>query len=318
MLFRSRLSQRTSVDADSYAKVLLSYPAFKPAASKQDAIDRLSDLAGVSRDRLGPGGKEHRVTFEAVASRVAPDLLEPRRLPRTKHAIVEALCQRLGVPWISRGASTGQSVTREGLNLLLAGFEAHSLVTSAGWSTPHEEGSALARVLRSRLPHHWDGRETVQAMRSNESRNWRQMEWAGFFFEEQVAILLNDTYPTPALGGPNRAYGATNFDYASPTRVWDAKAHTVVEHLIPSGDQTSKATRSAILNDADAIIDCVSEQGLGFLIVDGAATIDATGEFDDWHRTYTRQGREDSPYRPNSANRRRRKAAFTPLAIYSC
>ena len=310
-----RLSQCAWVDADSYVKVLLSYPAFRPAAGKQEAIDRISDLARVPRDALGPGGKEHRITFEAVASRVAPDLLEPGQAPPTKHAFVEALCERLGVPWISRGASTGQTVTREGLNLLLAGFEARSLFTSAGWATPREEGAALTRALRSGLPDHWEGRETVQVMRTNESRNWRQMEWAGFYFEEQVAVLLNDAHPTPALGGPKRVYGATHFDYASPTRVWDAKAHTVLERVIPSGGRASKAGRAAILNDADAVIDCVREQGLGFIVVDGAATIDANGEFDEWHRAYTREGRLSATYRPNTTNRRRRKAAFTPLAL---
>lgn len=310
-----RLSRRTWVDANSYTKVLLSYPAFKPATGKQEAVDRLSDLARVPRDTLGPGGKEHRITFEAVARRVAPDLLKPGRLPPTKHAIVEALCERLGVPWISRGASTGQTITKEGLNLLLAGFEAHSLVASAGWATPHEEGTDLVRVLRSGLIDHWDGRETVQGMRSNESRNWRQMEWAGFYFEEQVAALLNDAHPTPALGGPRRKYGATQFDYASPTRVWDAKAHTVLERVTPSGELANKASHAAILNDAEAIIDCVNEQGLGFIIIDGTSTVDATGEFDEWHRAYTRDGRLGAPYRPNTTNRRRRKVAFTPLAL---
>lgn len=310
-----RLSQRPSIDPASYEKVLLSYPAFKPAPRKQDAVDRLCTLAGVAPTKIGPGSKEHRPTFEAVARSVAPDLFEPGRRPSSKHALVQALYERLGVPWINRGGSTGQSITREGLNLLLAGLEAYSQVTSAGWPTPQQEGATLARVLRDGLADHWDGRETVQAMRANESGNWRHNEWAGWFFEEQVAALLNDAYPTPALGGPRRKYGATTFDYASATRLWDAKAHTVEKQFMLSGKRKKMAKNATILNSADATLQCLSEQGLGYIILDGIAAADDTGQFDDWHRAYTKEDAKPSATFANGPSRRYRKAAFTPLTL---
>lgn len=308
-------SRRRSVDVSSYSDVLRTFPAFQPAVSKQEAVDRLSDLAGVARDRLGPGGKEHRLTFESLASRLAPDLLQDPDAIRTKHAMVAALCQRFSVPWLSTAASTGQSITLEGLNLLLAGAERRMSIASSGWPTPQSEAAVLVNVLRNGLVDHWDGRDTVEQMRADGSRNWRQMEWPGFYFEEQVGALLNVAYPTPPVGGPRRAYGGTPFDYASSTRVWDAKAHTVLEVLVPSGRRTKTVNSPAILNDAKAISTCLTEQGLGFLILDGAATFDETGNFDDWHRTYTREGRASVGYTSNSGRRRRRKQAFDPIEL---
>lgn len=308
-------SRQASVSAESYRDVLLTLPSFRPAGDKQEAVDRLSDLAEVPRDRLGPGGKEHKVTFEALADRYAADILSDPVASRTKHSLVEALCRRFQVPFLSSGASTGQTVTLEGLNLLLAGAERWLSVDSGGWGSAEEEAAALLRVLRYGLPDRWDGRATVAQMHAEGSRNWRQSEWPGFYFEEQVGALLNVAYPTPPVGGPRRTYGSTAFDYASATRVWDAKAHTVLEILDPSGRQVSKARDAAILNDADAVEACLTEQGLGFLILDGAATYDETQRFDDWHRTYTRQGRSAPSYTSNSGRHNRRKAAFQPAAL---
>jgi hypothetical protein len=308
------LSRRTSVESSAYEEVLRTFPAFQPARSKQEAVNRLSDLAHVPRDLLGPGGKEHRLTFEALASRMAPDLLDPSR-PATKHAMVRALCERLDVPWLTSAASTGQSVTLEGLNLLLAGAERRVGQPSSGWGTAAEEGAALVRAIHAGLPDYWDGRQTVEAMREEESRSWRQAEWPGFFFEEQVRTILNRAYPTPPVGGPRRSYGATAFDYASAARVWDAKAHTILKRHEPSGRHQGTASSAAILNDSEAITACLTEQGLGFLVVDGAATFDDTGLFDEWHRAYTREGLPAADVGANSGWRRRRKQAFTPLVV---
>jgi hypothetical protein len=308
-------SQRRAVDLGSYDEVLRAFPKFRPAKDKQEAVDRLSDLAGAGRDRLGPGGKEHRITLDALAGRLAPELLRDVHAQRSKHSMVAALCERFGVPWLTTAASTGQSVTLEGLNLLLAGAERRLDVASSGWGTPEEEARALLMVLESGLNRRWDGRLTVQLMRDNESRNWRQTEWPGFYFEERVATLLNGAYPTPPLGGPRRTYGATPFDYASSTRVWDAKAHTVQKVMVPSGKCFDSASRAAILNDSAAINACLAEQGLGFLVLDGVARFDETGAFDEWHRTFTREGSKSVGSGSNSGRHRRRKSAFDPLTL---
>jgi DNA (cytosine-5)-methyltransferase 1 len=50
-------------------------------------------------------------------------------------------------------------------------------------------------VLRAGLADYWDGREVVAEMRATGSRNWRQMEWPGFYFEEQVALCTRGYAP---------------------------------------------------------------------------------------------------------------------------
>ncbi|GMA87478.1 hypothetical protein GCM10025868_27280 [Angustibacter aerolatus] len=176
--------------------------------------------------------------------------------------------------------STEGTVTKEGLNLILAGVERRAHVTSAGWASAAEEGAALVRALGQELSDRWDGRESVTWMRENGSRQWRQTEWFGWYFEEKVRAILNDRWPTPPVGGPRVKYGSTFFDYASPTRVWDAKAHTAQQVSVPpDGRAPRNGSKFAWLNDSEAVRACVADQGLGFIIIDGLAGMDQTGAF---------------------------------------
>lgn len=304
----------TVTSTASAAQVLNAFPGFKPAKRKQEAVDRICDMAGVPRDPLGPGGKEHTWTLRDLAKRLAPHLLDRKR---TKHQLAAALCADFGVPWIDTAGSTGASITLEGLNLILAGAERRAHVSSSAWVTASEEAAALVEVLRRGLPDHWDGRECIRWMRENGSTQWRQMEWAGFYFEERVRELLNEAYPTPPVGGPRTRFGNTVFDYASPTRVWDAKAHTSRTVAVPDDGQAPRRTSPAMwLNDARAVRECVEQQGLGFLIVDGLAGLDSQGEFRAWHKTFAESdGRPLSGYVASTGTSRARKATWTPLHL---
>ncbi|MFE7504374.1 hypothetical protein [Promicromonospora sp. NPDC057488] len=309
------ISRATTVSSDATAaRVLHAFPGFKAARRKQEAVNRMCDLAGVPHDELGPGGKEHTWTLQDLAKRLAPHLLERKR---TKHQLAAALCAEFGVPWIDSAGSTGASITLEGLNLILAGAERRAHVTSSAWTTARDEATALVDVLRTGLPDHWDGRKCIEWMRESGSTQWRQMEWAGFYFEEKVRELINGTYPTPPVEGPRTRFGSTVFDYASPTRVWDAKAHTSKTTSIPPDGQPAKRANSTMwLNDARAIRECVAEQGLGFLIVDGLAGLDALGEFRAWHKAYAESdGRPLSGYVASTGTSRPRKATWTPVSL---
>ncbi|WP_409141178.1 hypothetical protein [Cellulosimicrobium sp. RS] len=310
-----RLSRQRAVASASVAEVLQAFPGFRPASNKQAAVNRLCDVAGVPHDVLGPGGKEHTWTLRDVARRLAPQLLE-RRL--TKHALAAALAAELGVPWLDAAGSTGASITLDGLNLLLAGAERAVGLASAAWRTATEEGSALVHALAEELPAHWDGVDCITWMRDSGSTQWRQIEWFGFYFEERLREILNARFPTPLAGGPNVRYGNTVFDYASPTRVWDAKAHTAWTRPFPwDGAAPSKRSGTEMwLNDAQAVRACVSEQGLGFLIVDGRAGLDTTGEFRAWHKSAGESGgRALSGYVASTGRSRPRKAEWTPLEL---
>lgn len=310
----ARLSHARQVPTGAASQVLLAFPAFRPASRKQEAVNRLCDLAGVPRDTLGPGGKEHTWTLRDVAGRFAPDLLDRRH---TKHELAAALCERFGVPWPESAGSTGASITLEGLNLLLAGAERYAGLASGGWRTPEEEGRALVEVLHRGLDEHWDGRECILAMRDAGSTQWRQMEWQGFYFEERVRELLNEAHPTPAVGGPRTRFGNTSFDYSSALRVWDAKAHTALRVDLPDGEPYRVSGDSiAWLNDARAMRECIARQGLGFLIADGMAGLDTTGEFREWHKALGAGGnRPLREYTPSTGRSRSRKSEFTLLGV---
>lgn len=299
-----------TVDSSTAREVLRGMPGFHPAESKLGAVNRISAITGSGPEALGPGGKEQKSVFVNLARGLAPDL-DPNL---TKHQLAAALCSRFGVPWLASGASTGQSVTLDGLNLVLAGAERVRRVAAPAWTSATEEARDLIRVLANELEVPWDGRSTVEGMRENQSPSWRQMEWQGFHFEEQVQWLLGSAFPTPSLGGPQRRFHGTTFDYTSPLRVWDAKAHTGWTHEQP-GDVLTRASSSAILNKVEAVEACVSQQGLGFLVVEGVARYDATGAFDDWHRAFTREGQRNSLSQSNSGVRRRRKSAFVPQSL---
>lgn len=310
----ARLSRAPLVANHSASEVLLAFPGFRPARNKQEAVDRMCDLAGVEHDMLGPGGKEHTRTLKDLARRLAPQVLHETR---TKHELAAALCEAFDVPWLASAGSTGASITLDGLNLILAGAERRAEVVSAGWGSAREEGEALVRALGAGLPDYWDGRQAVMEMRESGSTQWRQMEWAGFYFEEKLRQILNEAHPTPPLGGPRVRFGSTVFDYASATRVWDAKAHTTMRRVLPDGvPYIDSKDAVAWLNDAQAMRECVALQGLGFIVVEGLSSFDSTDEFKQWHKALgATAGRPLRAYVPSTGGSRPRKAAFTPLEL---
>jgi len=99
----------------------------------------------------------------------------------------------------------------------------------------YEEVISLFDQLIKVLPRFVDGKKAILEMKDGGSRNWRQMEWIGFWFEfflEQNLI--------PILGGARGpTFGTTQFDFKKKF-VWDLKAH-------PSG------SKNLILNDQIAI-----------------------------------------------------------------
>jgi len=299
------LARQDSVTERSVDDVLRAMPGFRPARDKLEAVNRISRLTNSGPERLGPGGKEQKSVLVNLAAELAPHL-DPRM---TKHELAEAICRQLNVPWVRSGASTGQTITHAGLNLLLAGAERAMSVRSTSWPDPADEAHALLAALARGLDTRWDGREKVMEMRAADSPSWRHMEWQGFYFEEQVQWLLNAAYPPPIVEAPRRRYGNTVFDYATATRVWDAKAHTSAKRSLPDGP-ARRAPSTAILNDAGAVRACLADQGLGFLVANGLSEYDSTGTFDAWHRVFTREGRGTSTYRSNSGVSRPRKAAF--------
>ena len=44
--------------------------------------------------------------------------------------------------------------------------------------------------LKNGLPKVWNGKEIVEFMKSNGSRQWKQMEWVGFYFQFMCERIL--------------------------------------------------------------------------------------------------------------------------------
>lgn len=280
---------------------------FVAARSKIEAVNRISSLTDSGPEELGPGAKERKSVLSNLAARLFPDI----DTDLSKVELGAALASRLGVPWTDACASTGYTITLDGLNVILAGAERHIGAQGFGLDyTATREANALIGAMATALPPSpWLGRDCIEEMRADEFPHWRQSEWPGFYLEFRALPALTAAYGLPEGADSRRRYGNTIFDYQWQ-RVWDLKAHTT--HKVVDSEPAKRAPATAILNDADAIRACVERDGLGFLVVGGASHYEE--DFDDWHRDFTR--REASvEVRSNSGKSRRRKAAFAPTSI---
>lgn len=166
----------------------------------------------------------------------------------------------------------------------------------------YEEVLSLFDVLSKSVPKYVDGKNAIIEMKNGGSRNWRQMEWIGFWFEFFLEKNL-----IPILGGSKGpTYGTTQFDFKKKY-VWDLKAH-------PS------ESKSLILNDQTAVKECVkSERGLGFIIISGQAEYDdAEGSFKKWHDSLKGKTSAYEKARvARGAPSRRRKISFEPNHLHA-
>lgn len=134
-----------------------------------------------------------------------------------------------------------------------------------------EEARRIVSVLASTLPARLDGRACVAELQ-RAGWNWRQMEWPGFYFEWKARNTLMDALG----GGEGPRYGRTTFDFER-NYVWDLKAH-------PAYMAGGGANAWAPLNDVEYCLRCIrTHNGLGFVIMHGAAEFDIDGSFVRWH-----------------------------------
>jgi hypothetical protein len=165
-------------------------------------------------------------------------------------------------------------------------------------TSPASDAKAIIEAIRSSIPERIDGKTAIQDMKNGGSNNWRQMEWIGFWFEYFVESRL--FHDLGAQRGPR--YGQTEFDLYRHF-VWDLKAHP-------------DARPDLILNDQEAVHKCIQEyEGLGFIVLEGQAEMDTTGEFRAWHSEF--KGGQSAYERKGEAEgrvSRTRKTSFTPLS----
>jgi len=299
------------------------WAGFEAAVSKIEAVNRISALTGSGPEELGPGSKERKSVLINLAAHLAPHL----DVGLSKTNLGAALAFEFGARWNAQCESTGETISLQGLNILLAGAERFLGSLGGGtavlFGSPEEEGRMLANALVNAWPAEkqadgsrrviWDGRKCIEWMYDNGvSSGPHQNEWQGFYWESKALEILNASFrsnPNP----PRSRYGNTIFDY-SLNYVWDLKAHTKRWRSPSTGEETRAKGSAAPLNDQTAIEQCVAEQGLGFLMVSGVAIADEDGSFVAWHREYkSKHGVRSS--RSNSGKSRVRKRAFEALSV---
>ena len=158
------------------------------------------------------------------------------------------------------------------------------------------------RITSQNMPKVWDGRSAILEMKAAGSRQWRQMEWMGFYFE-----FLCQTHFEGIINMPGKKYGNKEFD-AFREISWDFKV-----------DSTDTATHSVIANDAEAISDTISDYGsYGMILAIGAMEYDdKKTNFKKWHDELREQ---IGKYETNRINRgamsRTRGTAFALEKIH--
>lgn len=283
---------------------------FVPARSKIEAVNRISALTSSGPEELGPGGKERKRVFVNLARCAGL----PVDVSVSKVELGYAIAESLGVVWTDTCASTGYTITLEGLNVVLAGAE--RLFRRRGQFAvvgPVTEANQLLGILASEFGDTpWDGRQAIEQMRRDGYRQWRQTEWPGWYFEYRGLTAMHNAMGPQPDSGPSQKWGRTWFDYAHRF-VWDLKAHSARGVYLPSGRRPA-ANSGAPLNDKGSIEECVAEVGLGLIMLSGNARYDEAGAFDAWHRRWTAPpGKEPTP--STSKNPRARKDGFEPLEV---
>ena len=270
---------------------------FTPARNKLEAVRRLSSVTGGRPQDLGPGSKERKSVLIDLVTNLGLPL--DTRLSKTR--LAGAVAAMLGMPWTEACWSTGETITLEGLNAVLAGAEQRALRGPHGARYRiRQEARLLVTALGGSCPVHWDGRTCVKEMIANEYSKARQTEWVGWYFEFVGLPALVNAYG----GGPVRV-GVTEFDYAREF-VWDLKTHA--QKGLNSSCEVSGDTP---LNDRESVLRCIEERGsLGFLVLSGSPSFDGSAEFDAWHRKMRGKAAASTSKRP-----RRLKVALKPLTI---
>lgn len=121
----------------------------------------------------------------------------------------------------------------------------------------------ILKPLLAELPVVWDGKGAILEMKER-GFQWRQMEWAGFYFELLCRDRIGETFAVPG-----KKYGKVSFDFFGAAN-WDMKAIAI---------KTDR--HSAILNDIAATDASVAEFGAHGIVM---ALIDV--EYNDEDRTF--------------------------------
>lgn len=249
--------------------------SFVPAKNKLEVVARISNLTDSGPETLGPGSKERK----SVVVNLAAGLGIAFSAADSKQQIAAAIARGFGRQWNSRHESRGQTLTLDGLNLLL---EIGSKVLtgskrSVSWPTNVvAQAKLMTTVLQTVIPAKVDGKAAVMEMRSA-GDSWKKTEWHGTYFEMKGIPPLVSQF-----GGGRQKINRTVFDYVN-NAIWDFKAHTEF-------DAKGRVKTECPLNDSDSIDDAVKGGGFGLVVL--CVQSDRTIAFARWHKKFRGQSGE--------------------------
>ncbi len=163
----------------------------------------------------------------------------------------------------------------------------------------------IFKKLTQELPTTWDGQSTILYMKNNNCRNWRQMEWPGWYFQFMCETTLSKNH---FFSIPGPSYGNVEFDGAKDIP-WDFKAHTI----------NGSSANQVPTNGYQEIQQALKEYGsVGFIIASGNAVFDDDAQsFKKWHDALKGKTSAYEKERiARGAPSRRRKAAFKLKALH--
>lgn len=128
-----------------------------------------------------------------------------------------------------------------------------------------ENVDKITNMLKT-IPKKWDGRTSILEMRKENCKNWRQMEWVGFYFE-----FLCDKYLKDIVEPHKVKYGKVSFDGFLDVPL-DYKAHAI-----------NTETNKVITNGTKEILKAIEEYGF---VIDIIALGEV--EYNDINKTFKR------------------------------
>ncbi len=123
--------------------------------------------------------------------------------------------------------------------------------------------------LMEELPENWDGKKSILYMKDCGCRNWRQMEWPGWYFQFMCEEILSQS---KFMKIPGPKYGNVEFD-GFKELPWDFKVHA------------NNAGSKVPTNGLEEVMKALDEyEAVGFIIACGNVIYDDENEtFKKWH-----------------------------------